>query len=164
MRVLAICGSLQAESTNLDLLRLAQKRAPAGMDIEIFDGLRHLPLFNPDIETAPEPVKTWRAALSATDAVLVATPEYGHSLPGGLKNAIDWVIGTGELERKIVAITASAAGEGRGLLGLEALNGTLGAVSARIVGGAPLVRGPRQEAQLVELLDELAQAVATRAS
>ncbi len=86
MRVLALCGSLQAESTNLD------------------------------IETAPEPVKQWRAALVAHDAVFIATPEYGHSFPGGLKNAIDWVIGSGELEGKIVAITASAAGVGRGQL------------------------------------------------
>ena len=155
MRVVAICGSLQAESKNLDLLRLAQKLAPEGMVIEIFDGLRALPLFNPDIGTPPASVTAWRLALTASDAVLIASPEYGHSLPGSLKNAIDWVIGTGELEGKVVALTASATGAGRGQLGLEALAQTLGAVSARIAFGEPILRGPGIEAAVSAMLADL---------
>src|SRR4051812_22785884 len=107
MRILSICGSLQSTSANLTLLHTAAATAPAGIEVVRFDGLRDLPHFNPDLEAAaPAVVGRWRDALTSTDAVLIATPEYGHSLPGVLKNAIDWVIGTGELERKVVAITA----------------------------------------------------------
>ena len=105
MRILAICGSLQANSSNLTLLRLAAARAPEGVEVVIYDGLGTLPHFNPDLEaSAPLPeVQALRGALAGSDALLIACPEYGHSLPGALKNAIDWVIGSGELERKVVA-------------------------------------------------------------
>lgn len=115
MRVLGICGSLQARSGNLALLHAAAALMPEGAELVLFDGLRELPLFNPDIEAggAPESVTRWRLALAASDAVLIASPEYGFSLPGALKNGIDWVIGSGELERKVVAVTAAVAGPGR---------------------------------------------------
>ena len=99
MRILAVCGSLQAKSENLSLLNTAAAVVPRGVELVIFDGLRHLPHFDPDIEArgVPESVLRWRQALVASHAVLVACPEYGFSLPGALKNAIDWVIGSGEL-------------------------------------------------------------------
>ena len=144
MRILAICGSLQATSANLSLLEAAAASAPDSVEVVFFDGIGELPHFNPDIaaSAAPPGVARWRRAIAESDALLVASPEYGHSLPGVLKNAIDWVIGSGELEGKIVAITASVPGPERGRRGLDALRGTLGAVSARIVGGEPIVRGP----------------------
>ncbi len=157
MRVLGLSGSLQARSRNLDLLHAAQRLAPPEMDIVLFDGVRDLPPFNPDLEdAAPSAVLSWRGALSASDALLVASPEYGHSLPGALKNAIDWVIGSGELERKIVAITASVPGATRGRLGLQALAQTLQAVRARIVGGEPIVHDDSEEPALTALLLALA--------
>src|SRR5688572_27023957 len=112
MRVLGICGSLQAKSGNLALLKTAAESMPPGVELVLFDGLRHLPHFNPDIEGSgvPESVTQWRLALASSDAVLIASPEYGFSLPGVLKNGIDWVIGSGEFEQKIVAITAAVAG------------------------------------------------------
>ena len=76
-------------------------------------------------------------------------------LPGSLKNAIDWVIGTGELEGKIVAITAAVPGPDRGKRGLQALRDTLGAVSAVVVGGAPIVRGSGFDDDVKELLQAL---------
>lgn len=85
MKILALCGSLQAESTNLALLRTAAAAAPPGVDVELFDGVRDLPLFNPDIESrraAPEAVRVWREAMAACDGVLIASPEYGHASPG----------------------------------------------------------------------------------
>src|SRR5437870_1396517 len=101
MRILAICGSLQARPANLALLRSAAANAPAGVEVVLFDGLRDLPHFNPDLEPegAPPPpaVAAWRRALAESDGVLIATPEYGFSLPGALKNGIDWTIGSGEL-------------------------------------------------------------------
>jgi NAD(P)H-dependent FMN reductase len=109
MQILGICGSLQARSNNLALLRVAAAAVPVGVELSIFDGVRELPLFNPDLEAAavPESVTQWRNALATSDALLIACPEYGFSLPGALKNAIDWVIGSGELETKVVGITAA---------------------------------------------------------
>lgn len=164
MRILAICGSLQKKSGNLTLLHAAAASAPGGVDVVVFDGLRDLPHFNPDLEGAPAgpppAVQAWRRALAESDALLIASPEYGHSLPGALKNAIDWVIGTGELERKVVAITAAVPAPERGRLGLKALRDTLGAVSASIVGGEPIARGPTFERDVAALLSALVARVA----
>jgi chromate reductase len=154
MRILAICGSLQEKSANLSLLRAAIAAAPEGVSIELYDGLRDLPQFNPDLErSAALPlVARLREAVSASDALLIATPEYGHSLPGSLKNAIDWLIGTGELESKLVAITSAVPALERGRLGLAALRTTLGAVSARIAFQEPIARGPAFERDVSALL------------
>ena len=116
MRILAVCGSLQSQSKNLALLGTAARCVPPAVELVLFDGLGDLPHFNPDIEATatPDSVLRWRQALASSDAVLIACPEYGFSLPGVLKNAIDWVIGSGELEGKIVAITAAVPGPARG--------------------------------------------------
>jgi len=154
VRILGVCGSLQASSGNHALLEAARVCAPAGVELTLFDELRALPLFDPDLTAngAPEPVLAWCTALEASDAVLIATPEYGFSLPGALKNAIDWVIGSGEMEGKIVGITASVNGAGRGRRALEALADTLRAVNARILGGAAIVRGQTFEREVAALV------------
>src|SRR5882757_2770743 len=124
MRILSVCGSLQARSGNRSFLELAA-------------------------------VGIWRRAVADADALLIASPEYGHSLPGSLKNAIDWLIGSGELESKVVAVTAAVPIAERGRLGLKALCDTLGAVSAQIVGGEPIVRGLDFEPGVRELMSAL---------
>jgi chromate reductase len=157
MRILGISGSLQAKSGNLSLLRAAARATPADVEFVLFDGLRHLPQFDPDLDVDPTPsaVRALREALAASDGLLIASPEYGHSLPGALKNAIDWAIPSGELEGRPVAITCSVAIAERGLLGLQALRQTLNAVSARIVGGQPIVKGARFEQDVAALLHAL---------
>lgn len=157
MRILAISGSLQAKSSNLSLLQTAARVAPADVEVVLFDGLRHLPQFDPDLDVAPLPaaVAALREQLGASAGLLIASPEYGHSLPGSLKNAIDWAIPSGELEGKPVAITCAVPAAERGLMGLQALRQTLNAVSARIVGGAPIVKGPRFEEDTAALLRAL---------
>jgi chromate reductase, NAD(P)H dehydrogenase (quinone) len=162
MRILAVCGSLNRQSSNLELLQTAKRVAPPHIEIVVFDGLGQLPLFNPDLEEAPASVVAWRHALNDSQAVLIASPEYGHSLTGALKNGIDWVIGSGELERKIVAITCAVPGADRGLLGLRALATTLGAVNAVILGGAPIVKGPHFDSAVRALVLEVIQSVETR--
>jgi NAD(P)H-dependent FMN reductase len=159
VRILAVCGSLQARSGNRALLESARTSAPSGVDVALFEGVRDLPPFDPDTDSAgaPEPVLAWRRALSSSDAVLVASPEYGFSLPGALKNAIDWVIGTSELEGKIVGVTAAVNIEGRGRRGLEALADTLRAVSARIVGGSSIVRGPSFDRDVASLVGAIVE-------
>jgi chromate reductase, NAD(P)H dehydrogenase (quinone) len=157
MHILALCGSLQAKSSNLSLLEAAARSAPPESEVVIFDGLRQLPHFDPDLEAAgaPTSVTTWREALRHSDGLLIASPEYGHSLPGVLKNAIDWAISSGELEFKVVAITCAVKAPERGLMGLQALRQTLNAVSAQIVGGAPIVKGPHFDQDAAALLAEL---------
>jgi len=167
MRILGVSGSLQSKSANQRLLEVAQGNAPTGVKVELFGGLGELPHFNPDIEAGGAlvpSVETWRHALARSDALLIASPEYGHSLPGSLKNAIDWVIGTGELERKIVAITCAVPAKERGRRGLQALAATLGAVSAQILGGEPIVKGPTFDQEVRELLSVLVAACAAKSA
>lgn len=162
MTILALCGSLQAKSGNLALLNAAAASVPPGVELVLFDGLRDLPHFNPDVEASgvPGSVTRWRQALAGSDAVLIASPEYGFSLPGVLKNAIDWAIGSGELEEKVVAITAAVPAPDRGRRGLQALRDTLSAVRATIVGGEPIPRGPGFEPEVAALVQALIDAAA----
>lgn len=157
MKILGICGSLQKQSGNLALLKVAAAAVPPDVEFVLFDGLRELPHFNPEIEAAgtPESVTRWRRALAQSDAILIASPEYGFSLPGVLKNGIDWVIGSGELEGKVVAITAAVPAPERGRRGLQALRETLSAVRATIVGGEPIPKGPEFERRVAELVRSL---------
>jgi chromate reductase len=92
LSVLGIAGSLRERSYNLALLRAAQGLAPPGMDITI-RGIHAIPTFNEDVEADgdPEPVLDLKQAVRDADAVLFATPEYNRGLPGGLKNAVDWL-------------------------------------------------------------------------
>ncbi|MCU1400397.1 MAG: NADPH-dependent reductase [Acidimicrobiales bacterium] len=157
-----MCGSLQASSGNLTLLRAAAESVPAGVEYSTYDGLRTLPHFDLDIEASgptPPEVAELRATVGAADALLIASPEYGHSLPGSLKNAIDWMIGSGELERKIVGVTASVVHPDRGRRGLDALMRTLAAVSAQVVGGEPIARGAGDTEALAVLMTAMIEAV-----
>src|SRR6185503_18412930 len=92
MKVLGISGSLRSDSHNSRLLRVAADLLPPGAELEEFTGLREIPAFDEDIERdPPEAVVALKQAIAGADAVLIATPEYNHSIPGGLKNALDWV-------------------------------------------------------------------------
>jgi chromate reductase, NAD(P)H dehydrogenase (quinone) len=90
--VCGIAGSLRRGSYNRALLRAAQELAPPDMEIRIFDRMKDIPLFDQDVETEsdPEPVQAMKQAIGEADALLIATPEYNHGVPGLLKNAIDW--------------------------------------------------------------------------
>jgi chromate reductase, NAD(P)H dehydrogenase (quinone) len=92
VRILGISGSLRSDSHNTNLLRAAAKRLPPGVELEIFDELRAVPPFDEDLEreTTPDAVARLCSEIAAADAVLIATPEYNASVPGVLKNAIDW--------------------------------------------------------------------------
>ena len=91
MRILGIAGSLRRGSHNRRLLRAAGDALPPGVELAEWDGLAGLPAFDEDLEDAlPEPVQAFFEAVEDADALLIATPEYNASLPGALKNAIDW--------------------------------------------------------------------------
>ena len=92
MRILGISGSLRRDSHNTSLLRAAARALPPGVELELLDGLAAVPPYDEDADTEPGPaaVEHLRAQIEAADAVLIATPEYNASIPGVLKNAIDW--------------------------------------------------------------------------
>jgi chromate reductase len=92
-RVLALSGSLRKASLNTTLLRAAEEAAPPGTKVTLFDALEAVPLFNEDLEsgTVPPAVKHLRDAVGRADGLLISTPEYNHSIPGVLKNALDWL-------------------------------------------------------------------------
>jgi chromate reductase len=92
MRILAISGSLRRDSHNTRLLRAAAEMLPPGVELVHFDGLADVPAYNEDLDgdRAPEDVEALRAAIAEADALLIATPEYNASIPGVLKNAVDW--------------------------------------------------------------------------
>lgn len=135
MRIVTIVGSLQQRSANRALAELFARTAPAGCDVTEALRLDELPFYNADLDRDPPPpaVATWRAQLRAADGVLIVCPEYGHGMPGALKNALDWVVGSGEFVGKPVAVTSAAQGKGRGLLGLASLVTTLRAIDAVVV-------------------------------
>jgi len=163
VRILAVLGSLGAKSSNLDLLNNAVTLSSPTMQVTLFNELGSLPFFDPDIawNEAPPSVLALREAIANSDALLIACPEYGHSLPGLLKNAVDWLIGSGELECKIVAITASVPHAERGRQGLAALGQTLAAVRSQLVRDEPIVRGPGAQEALLDVLAKLCAQVGT---
>jgi NAD(P)H-dependent FMN reductase len=144
MRILAISGSLQRRSLNTALLRAAHALAPPGIEVQIYDGLGALPHFNPDDERdgASPAVADLRAELAAAGAVLIATPEYAHGAPGVLKNALDWIVGSGELTDKPLALLSAAPGPTGGIWAQMALLPTLTIMGAALVEtlSVPLVR------------------------
>lgn len=115
MRVVAISGSLRAGSSNGALLRAAAALAPPGMELVFYEDLGSLPHFNPDLDTdsPPETVKQFRAMLGAADGALISSPEYAHGIPGSLKNALDWIVSSGELNAKPVLLIMASPSGGR---------------------------------------------------
>lgn len=105
VNILAISGSLRRASSNSALLRATMALAPSDVNVTLYGGLGDLPLFNPDLEgNEPYSVLQFRDQLRAADGVLIASPEYAHGVTGVLKNALDWVVGSGEFEKKPVAL------------------------------------------------------------
>jgi len=148
VHVVGVSGSLQARSNTAavlasvaDLVTLrADLEAPPGAacatapTFEVFTGIEELPHFNPDRDVDPPhpAVATWRSTLEEADAVVIATPEYAHGYPGALKDALDWIVGSGELvDTPVLLITASGGG---GVRAGEALSPVLSVMAGHLVG------------------------------
>jgi NAD(P)H-dependent FMN reductase len=130
-RVLTLCGSLRAASINAALLRAAARVAPEGVCVFACATLGDLPLFNPDLESAPPaPVVALRQAVAGAGALLIATPEYAHGVSGTLKNALDWLVSFEPFVGKPVALINASP---RAHHAHEALLETLATMSARVV-------------------------------
>ena len=139
VRVLMLCGSLRAGSTNAAALRTAAAIAGDGVDVVLFEGVRELPAFDTDDDhpPLPAPVRALRDAVLDADALLISTPEYAGALPGAFKNALDWLIGEdrpgGLYEKPIGWLNTSATGAPDAYASLVKV---LGYAGARIVEGA----------------------------
>ena len=138
MRILAVSGSLRADSFNTSLLRAALEAAPESIELELWEGIGELPLYDEDLEhDVPESVRRLREDWAAADAILFATPEYDGSVPGGLKNAIDWASRPrleGVLRNKPVAVVGASTGQFGALWAQQDLKRILGIAGARVVG------------------------------
>jgi chromate reductase len=137
MRVLAISGSLRAGSNNTALLRALREEAPEGVDVELWNGLREIPPYDGDLDVVPgpAPVEAFRDLVRDVDAVFFATPEYNSSVPGALKNALDWAsrpVATNSFRNKPVAVISSSAGAFGGVWAGAELRKVLGAMGARV--------------------------------
>jgi chromate reductase len=137
MRLLTISGSLRAGSYNTAVARAAADVAPEGVEVEVFDGLGELPLFDADTEGDEIPaVRHLRERIAAADAVLFVTPEYNGSIPGVLKNAVDWASrprGEAALLNKTVAVAGASTGQYGALWAQQDLRRVLGVAGARVV-------------------------------
>ncbi|MDX6609214.1 MAG: hypothetical protein QOF85_1139 [Solirubrobacterales bacterium] len=173
MRVLGISGSLRRGSLNSALLRAAAERLPAGAELVEFDRLRDIPPYDEDVdaEATPAAVEELRETVRSADAVLIATPEYNHSIPGQLKNALDWVsrpAGKSALNGKPAAVIGASTGMFGAVWAQAELRKVLSAMGGRVVEvelpvghakdqlvGDRLELIPQQSEQLEEILAEL---------
>lgn len=137
MHLLAISGSLRRLSSNTTVLRACAALAPEYMTITLYDGLGALPHFNPDIDEAAEPetVHLLRSQIRSADGVLISSPEYAHGVPGSLKNALDWLVGSGEMVEKLFALFNPSP---RSTFAQSALTEILTVMAARLIPDASL--------------------------
>jgi chromate reductase, NAD(P)H dehydrogenase (quinone) len=137
MRVLGISGSLRSDSHNGRLLRAAAALLPPEAEFVEFAGLKAIPPFDEDDEQAPgDAVAVWREQLEAADALLFATPEYNHSIPGTLKNAVDWAsrpFATAALRNKPAAVIGTSTGMFGAVWAQAELRKSLAAAGARVI-------------------------------
>ena len=153
MRVLGISGSLRSGSHNTSLLREAGRHMRDGVEYAIYDGLREIPPYDEDLdaEGTPAAVADLKRAITEADGVLFATPEYNSSIPGQLKNAIDWVsrpFATNPLRNKPVAVIGSSTGMFGAMWAQAELRKVLAATGARVVDAELSV--PKAQAHLGE--------------
>jgi chromate reductase len=182
MKVLAISGSLRGDSLNTKVLLAARELVDGEVDLELYGGLKEIPPYDQedDVEPAPAAVAALRDAIAGADAVLFATPEYNSSVPGQLKNALDWAsrpLATNPLRNKPVAVVGASTGAFGAVWAQAELRKVLSATGARVTEGEVAVGHALQKfdeagrltdenlvEQLREVVDELVTAARERAA
>jgi|EndMetStandDraft_4_1072995.scaffolds.fasta_scaffold195643_2 chromate reductase, NAD(P)H dehydrogenase (quinone) len=136
--VLCLCGSLRQVSSNLALLRAVVALAPPALNASIARPLDRLPHFNPDLDIEPGPlaVQEFRAEVAAAAALVICSPEYAFGVPGVLKNALDWLVSSGEVYEKPTAVITASPNYGGAARAQAHLLDTLRAQQALLVEGA----------------------------
>jgi chromate reductase len=177
VKVLAISGSLRPDSYNTKLLRAAEELLPPETDFVLYQGVKAVPPYDDedDVQPAPMAVAALRSAMAEADVVLFATPEYNSSIPGSLKNAIDWVsrpLATNPLRNKPVAVVGASTGAVGAVWAQAELRKVLAALGARVVDGEVAVGhaptrfdedGRLEDESLREQLEETIEALLTEA-
>jgi len=138
MTILAICGSLRPESSNMAILKALSSWLPAQVKYHIYDHIGKLPHFDPTLnhDTPPAEVNHFRQLITQSDGVIICSPEYAFGIPGSLKNALDWTVSSGEFTDKPVAvITASSSGE----KAHEALLTVMNVITGQVPGSSTLL-------------------------
>jgi chromate reductase len=178
MKVLAISGSLRRDSYNTKLLRAAEELLPPDTDFVLYQGVKEVPPYDEedDVQPAPMSVAALRSAIREADAVLFATPEYNSSIPGFLKNALDWVsrpLATNPLRNKPVAVVGASSGAFGAVWAQAELRKVLAAIGARVVDGEVAVGhaptrfdefGRLEDDSLQEQLQETVEALLAEAN
>jgi chromate reductase, NAD(P)H dehydrogenase (quinone) len=141
VNLLGISGSLQARSSNRALLDAARDIGRGDVSVRVYGGVDGLPHFNPDLDgdRTPPSVIEFRELVGEADGVLIATPEYAFGVPGALKNALDWLVGSGDLYEKPVAVLSAAPSAERGANARADLERTLGGQGARVLASSTIV-------------------------
>jgi NAD(P)H-dependent FMN reductase len=168
IKVLVLLGSLRAGSINRQLAELAAEAAPEEVSLQLFERLGELPFYNEDIdnEGVAEPVVALRRAAADADAALIVTPEYNGSIPGVLKNAIDWLsrpFGNGALKDKPVAVVGAAHGRYGGVWAHDETRKSFGVAGTRVVDELKLSvqttafdgKHPRENAEMAASLRDI---------
>ena len=168
IKVLVLVGSLRAASINRQLAELAAESAPDGVALEPFDRLGELPFYNEDIDKdgVAEPVVALRRAAAEADAALVVTPEYNGSIPGVLKNAIDWLsrpYGDSALQGKPLAVVGAALGQYGGVWAHDETRKSFGIAGPRVIEDLTLSvqttafdgKHPRENAEVAQTLRDI---------
>src|SRR3954454_819319 len=182
MRVLGFSGSLRRDSHNRALLRAAAATLPPDAELVVWDRLAELPAYDEDLDVAPvpEPVRALREAIAGADAILIATPEYNHSIPGALKNALDWASrphATNPLRGKPAAVVGASTGMFGAVWAQADTRKVLSTIGARVLDAELPVpegderfdadgtlRDPEVEEQLGEIVTALVEAAEARAA
>jgi chromate reductase len=182
MTILGISGSLRRDSHNTKLLRAAAELVGEDVELVLWEGLKAVPPYDADDDTAGSPaaVADLRAAISGADGVLFATPEYNASIPGQLKNALDWVsrpLAANPLRNKPVAVVGASTGAFGAVWSQAELRKVLAAIGARVIDREVACRhadacfdetgrltGDGVRAELADLVEELTEAVRARAA
>ncbi len=180
MRILAIAGSVRRDSHNARLLRHLAERAPAGVEVEIWNGLKSIPPYDADddVDPAPAEVAELRRLIAEADGILIATPEYNSSIPGVLKNAIDWASRPREttpLQNKPAAVIGASTGSFGAAWAQAELRKVLASTGARVIDlELPLAKAheafdesgglvsDEHDERSIEILEALAAAIADR--
>jgi NAD(P)H-dependent FMN reductase len=150
--IVSISGSLKESSANSALVRAMATARPEAL--EVWDGLGDLPHFTPD-DDGGAPVASLRAAVAQADAVLVATPEYAGGMPGALKNGLDWLVGTGELYDKPVAIVSAAPSPERGVNARRWVEEVVGFQGGHVVASFTVTKDDEPGAVLARVVEAL---------
>jgi len=180
MKILGISGSLRADSLNTQLLRAVAELVDADVEFEVWDGLKAVPPYDEDDEAGPAPfaVARLRSSIAQADAVLIATPEYNASIPGQLKNAIDWVsrpLATNPMRNLPVAVVGGSPGMFGAVWAQAELKKVVALLGARVIDvELPVSQAPTRfdsdgrlidaeiRERLAEVMNQLAAAVYER--